>query len=67
MLKNGKATMRERELGRAKVAGYHGEGLARVLIERQTASYAALMAAANEGARLKANGFVCECFHCKRA
>ena len=65
---NGKPTKREIELGIARSAGYHDDARAytRALVERRTASYAALKAAWNQGARWKAQGIkACTCRECR--
>ena len=56
MKRDGKSSKREIELGKARKAGYFGDGglLARALCERQTASYAALMEACRAGERMRA-------------
>lgn len=62
-------TKRQAEIGRMRSAGYHDDAGERVrgLVERRTASYAALQEAWAEGRRLRAAGVsLCNCWHCTR-
>lgn len=57
--RNGKPTLREIELGRAKRAGYDDDAKAyvRIYVERRVTSGPALRAAWAQGARLRASGW----------
>lgn len=56
MKRDGKPTKRETELDLARKAGYEGDTktYVRALVERRTASYAALKAAWQQGERMRA-------------
>lgn len=62
-------TRRQVELGAMKSAGYHDDARAyvRLMVERRTASGAALKDAWAAGVRLRRLGHVCTCFHCERS
>lgn len=63
------APVRLRLIGQARNAGYHDDmrTLVRLIVERGSRiTQGALRQAYTEGARLKASGHICDCFHCKR-
>lgn len=69
MKRDGKPTMREMEIGHARIAGYHDDShaMVRSLVERKTASHAAIQKAFQTGLAMRKNGIKCNCFNCKHS
>lgn len=59
---------RKAALVTCRVAGYHDDtrSFVRAYVENRV-SYAAARVEWAHGVRLKASGYVCDCFHCRKA
>lgn len=66
MKRDGRPTKRAIEIGRARVAGYHGDSRAYtlLLVERRTASQEALRQAWTQGSTMRKRGVRCSCPDC---